>query len=69
MVLSELVYQVRLVHLRCGRQLYCVWISRDSEEDDQMCGNLTFTSSLESSAIEPSLGQVEKTLHSSVENL
>lgn len=53
----ELVYQVRLVQLRCGRQLYCVWISRDSEEEDPQYGNLTFTSSLDSSAIEPSFGQ------------
>ncbi|XP_026275517.1 PAS domain-containing serine/threonine-protein kinase isoform X1 [Frankliniella occidentalis] len=53
----EIVYQVRLVQLRCGRQLYCVWISRDCEEEDPVYGNLTFTSSLESSAIEPSLGQ------------
>lgn len=53
----ELVYQVRLVQLRCGRELYCVWISRDSEEEEQLYGNLTFTSSLDSSAIEPSLGQ------------
>lgn len=53
----ELVYQVRLVQLRCGRQLYCVWISRDSEEEDPQYGNLTFTSSLDSSAFEPSLGQ------------
>lgn len=55
--LSELVYQVRLVQLRCGRQLYCVWISRDAEEEDPQYGNLTFTSSLDSSAIEPSFGQ------------
>ncbi|KAK3926668.1 PAS domain-containing serine/threonine-protein kinase [Frankliniella fusca] len=53
----EIVYQVRLVQLKCGRLLYCVWISRDCEEEDPVYGNLTFTSSLESSAIEPSLGQ------------
>lgn len=59
LVFSDITYQVRKVCLATGKMVYCVWVTRDSDELEagKNCCSVTLASSV-NSTVDNSLGQV-----------